>query len=218
MINFIRKFDKIIVKSIEITGAKNITKTEIKELLPFKIGDNLLKINLSEAECEIKKLKPELKNIVISRCWQKVKIKLCERIPEAFIMHENRVFATDFDGTLFPIRGFMGTMKVPILLYKSNSEMKELLDFIKRFKAVCDNFIENIHEIKINNAGDIIFIINNENIVVFWGNESPEYLCDKFKKFKKIYKDALSKYEHLEYIDMTLYSSGRAAVKPIKYD
>ncbi|MDR3275507.1 MAG: FtsQ-type POTRA domain-containing protein [Endomicrobium sp.] len=209
--------DKIVVKNIEVIGTKNVTKAEIKELLPFKIGDNLLRINLSEAEDKIKILKPELKNILISRRWQKVKVKLYERTPEAFVICENELFGIDFDDTPFSLRGFMSTMKVPKLFYKSDSEIKELLNFIKRFKAVCGDFIENICEMKISNTGDIVFVMR-DNTVIFWGNESNEHLSNKFKKFQKIYIDAISKYKHLEYIDMTLYGFGRAVVKPIKCD
>ncbi|MDR3256144.1 MAG: FtsQ-type POTRA domain-containing protein [Endomicrobium sp.] len=215
LIDIIYESDNMIVKDIEIVGTKNVTKAEIKELLPFKIRDNLLKINLSEAENEIKKLKPELKNIIISRRWQKVRIKLYERTPEAFIMYNDEMLGIDFDDSSFPLRGFMSTMKVPKLFYKSADERKELLRFIKRFKSVCGDFLDNISEIKFSNTGDIIFVMH-DNTVVFWGiDERPEHLPHKFEKFQKVYVDAMSKYKQLKYIDMTLYSSGRAIVKPI---
>jgi cell division protein FtsQ len=205
--------EKMIVKDIEIVGTKNVTKAEIKELLPFKIGDNLLKINLSEAEKEIKKLKPELKNIVISRRWQKVNIKLYERTPEAFVIHNNVIFGIDFDDTPFPLRGFMNTMKIPKITYVSNDERKQLLDFIKKFKIVSGEFLDNISEMKFSNTGDIIFIMNSST-TVFWGDEIPEHLSHKFRNFQKIYVDATAKYKKIEYIDMTLYCAGRAIVKP----
>lgn len=207
--------DKVTIKDIKIMGTKNVTKTEIRELLSFNVGDNLLKINLSQAENEIKKLKPELKNIVMHRSWQKVQVKLYERVPEAFIVSSNgELLGVDFDDMPFPLRGFMSTMKVPKLFYNTDKERKQLLDFIKRFKSVCEDFLSNILEIKMSSTGDIIFIINS-NTVVFWGDETPEELYCKFKKFKKIYVDAISRYKNIEYINMTLYSLGRAIVKPV---
>jgi cell division protein FtsQ len=214
IIGIVYNSDKIIIKNIEISGTNNVTKAEIRELLPFKIGDNLLKINLSDAENEIKKLKPELKNIIITRRWQKIKIKLYERTPEAFIIRNNEVLGIDFDNSPFPLRGFMSTMKIPKIFYKSSRERIELLNFIKKSKLISGNFFNNISEIKFNNTRDIIFVMRDATII-FWGNEAQEYLSCKFKNFQKVYVDAMSKYERLEYIDMTLYSFGKAIVKPI---
>jgi cell division protein FtsQ len=208
------KSDKMLIKNIEVFGAKNVTKSEIKELLPFNIGDNLLKINLSEAEEEIKKLKPELKNIVINRRWQKVRVMIYERIPEAFVVNDDSIVGIDFDDKSFPLRGFMSAMKVPKIICKSASERKQLLKFIKRFKSVCGEFLDNISEIKFSNTGDIVFIMNS-NTVVFWGEEIQEHLAHKFKKLQKIYVDAMARYKQIEYIDMTPYCFERAIVKPI---
>ncbi|GHT70486.1 hypothetical protein AGMMS49950_05570 [Endomicrobiia bacterium] len=210
------KSDKIIIKDIEISGTNNVTKSEIRELLPFNIGDNLLKVNLSEAEEGIKKLKPELKNIVINRRWQKVRVRLCERIPEAFVMcDDGSKVGIDFDGMPFPLRGFMDKMNVPQIICKSADEREQLLKFIKRFRSVCGKFFNNILEIKFSNADDIIFVMksNTGNITVFWGEAKPE-LARKFEKFQKVYVDAMAKYKQIECIDMTLSQYGKAIVKP----
>jgi cell division protein FtsQ len=214
LMNLAYESDKMIVKDIEVTGTKNVTKTEIKELLPFKTGDNLLKINLSKAEDEIKRLKPELKNIVINRSWQKVKIKLCERAPEAFVMCGDAVFGIDFDDNLFPLRGFMGVTKVPKLFYRSDVERKKLLSFVKSFKSVCGDFLSDISEMKFGGIGDVIFVTHS-NTVIFWGDVGQDVLLHKFNRFQKIYADAILKYKQIEYIDMTLYSFGRVTVKPV---
>jgi cell division protein FtsQ len=214
LINLVYESDKIIVKDIEIIGTKNVTKTEIKELLPFKTGDNLLKINLSKAEDEIKRLKPELKSIIINRSWQKVKIKLCERTPEAFVMCGDAVFGIDFDDNLFPLRGFMGATKVPKLFYRSDVERKILLSVVIRFKSVCGEFLSDVSEMKFSSIGDVIFVTRG-NTVIFWGDGEQDVLSHKFNRFQKIYANAISKYKQIEYIDMTLYSFGRATVKPL---
>ncbi|MDR1401049.1 MAG: FtsQ-type POTRA domain-containing protein [Endomicrobium sp.] len=205
----------MIIKKIEVVGTKNITKAEIKELLPFRVGDNLLRVNLSEAEYEIKKLKPELKSVIINRGWQKIKVRFYERTPEAFIMSSGKLFGVDSDNKSFPLRGFMNTMKIPKLFYKSNSERRELLNFIKRFKPICGDYLSSVSEIRFNNAKDLVFVMRDDTLV-FWGKEErPECLPCKFKKFQSVYLDALSRHKRLEYIDMTLYDFGRAVVKPI---
>jgi cell division protein FtsQ len=214
LMSFVYESDKIIVKDIEIVGTKNVTKTEIKELLPFKTGDNLLRINLSKAEDEIKRLKPELKNITINRSWQKVKIKLYERTPEGFVMCGDAVFGIDFDDNLFPLRGFMAATKVPKLFYKSDVERKKLLSFVKSFKSVCGGFLSDVSEMKFSSTGDVIFVTHG-NTVIFWGDGGQDILSHKFNRFQKIYADTMLKYKQIEYIDMTLYNFGRVIVKPV---
>ena len=205
--------ESMAIKDIEVVGCKNVTKTEIKALLPFKIGDNLLKIDLAEAENEIKKVKPELRDISINRRWQKVRVKLFERTPEAFVFSGKELYGIDFEDRPFPLRGFMSGMKIPKILYKTEEDRAELLKFIKRFKPVCDDFLDNIEEVKFSNTNDIIFV-TYDGTVIYWGDERPEYLSHKYDKFKKIYVDAMSKHKKIDYIDMTFYDLGRAVVKP----
>jgi Cell division septal protein len=213
LVDYAYAAESMMVKDIEVVGCKNVTKTEIKELLPFKIGDNILKIDLSEAETEIKKVKPELKNISIGRRWQKVRVKLYERVPEAFVREEKDILGIDFDNQPFPLRGFMSGMKIPVIVYKTEEERKALLSFIKAFKPASGEFMDNISEINFSNSGDIVFKTYDE-AVIYWGEERTEYLAHKFDKLQKIYADASMKYKQIEYIDMTFYGLGKAVVKP----
>ncbi|MDR1695778.1 MAG: FtsQ-type POTRA domain-containing protein [Endomicrobium sp.] len=206
--------DGMTIRDIEISGCKNVTKSEIRELLPFKVGDNLLKIDLSEAENEIKKVKPELKNISINRRWQKVTVKLYERTPEAFVAGKDGILGVDFEDRPFPLRGFMSGMKVPRLNCKTDVGRGELLNFVKAFKPVCKDFLDNIEEIKFGTYGDIVFVMH-DGTVVYWGDARKERMERRFDKFGKIYVDAMSKHKKVEFIDMTYYDSGRALVKPV---
>jgi len=205
--------DGMSIKEIEVVGCKNVTKAEIKALLPFKIGDNLLKVNLNEAENEIMKVKPELKDISVNRRWQKVRVKLYERTPEAFVQGSKELMGIDFENKPFPLRGFMSGMKIPKIVYKTGEERAGLLKFLESFKPVCKDFLDNISEIRFSNTGDIVFATNDE-VVIFWGDEREENLAHKFDKFSKIYVDAKAKNKQVEYIDMSFYELGRAVVKP----
>jgi cell division protein FtsQ len=202
-----------VIKDIEITGNKNLSQAEIKELLTFKIGDNSLKADLKGAQNIIKNLKPELKDITVKRGWQKVTVKLYERTPEAFILEGRELAAIDFENKPFPLRGYMHSMQVPQIVYKTQNEKAELLKFIKNFKPVCKDFMGSIAEVKYDAAEIIVFTMRDAT-TVFWGELRIEQLERKFDKFSKIYIDAKSKHKQLEYIDMTFYGSGRAVVKP----
>ncbi|MDR2192173.1 MAG: FtsQ-type POTRA domain-containing protein [Endomicrobium sp.] len=205
--------DVFVIKDIEISGNKNLSKAEIKELLTFKIGDNILKSDLSGAEKIIKDLKPELKEISVKRGWQKITVKLYERTPEAFVLNGKELCGIDFEDKIFPLRGYMYSMQVPEIICKTAQERADLLKFIKIFKPICKDFIGNIAEIKYGLAGAIVFKLRDETDV-FWGDTREQQLARKFDKFGKIYIDAKAKHKQIEYIDMTFYGSGRAVVKP----
>jgi cell division septal protein FtsQ len=53
--------DTFTIRQVEIHGAKNISDSEIIALLPFRPGDNILRIFVGETERNIRECKPELK-------------------------------------------------------------------------------------------------------------------------------------------------------------
>ncbi|MDR1195676.1 MAG: FtsQ-type POTRA domain-containing protein [Endomicrobium sp.] len=213
LIGYAYASESMTIKEIDVIGCKNVTKAEIKELLPFKIGDNILEVNLSETEDKIMEVKPELKDISINRRWQKVRVKLYERSPEAFVVSGKDVLGIDFEDKPFPLRGFMSGMKIPTIKYKNEAERSAILKFIKIFKPVCDDFLDNIAQIKYSNSGDIVFT-TYDGTVIYWGEERPEHMAHKFDKLLKIYADAATKYKEIELIDIGFYESGKAVVRP----
>lgn len=213
LIDYAYAADRISIKDIEIIGCKNVAKSEIRELLPFKAGDNLLKVDLSGAEKEIKKVKPELKDISINRRWQKVRVKLYERTPEAFVELNSEIWGVDFEDKPFPLRGFMSGMKIPKIIGKTDKEKSDILSFIELFKPISEDFLDNIAEIKYGSYGDIVFV-TRDGIIIYWGDTRKDHMERKFDKFRKIYVDALSKHKKVDFIDMSFYEHGRAIVKP----
>ncbi|MDR1941620.1 MAG: FtsQ-type POTRA domain-containing protein [Endomicrobium sp.] len=205
--------DSLSIKEIDVSGAKNVSKAEIKALLPFKVGDNILKADLSAAEDEIKKLKPELRDISVNRRWQRVNVRLYERTPEAFVLKGKEIFGIDFDDKPFPLRGFMSAMKIPEIECQSLQERAELLKFVQTFKAVCKDFLDGVAAVKFGVSGDVVLKMR-DGTEIFWGEDRAQWISHKFDKFQKIYVDAKARYSDIEYVDMTLYDYGRAVVKP----
>jgi cell division protein FtsQ len=142
-----------------------------------------------------------------------VRVKLYERTPEAFVEHNGEMMGVDFDDKPFPLRGFMGGMKIPVIAGKTEDERKNIVKFIGVFKNVCGDFFDNIAEIKYSNSGDIVFKTYAAT-VIYWGDERAEHMRHKFDKLQKIYADAVTKHKEIEYLDMTYYGLGKAIVKP----
>ncbi|MDR1952830.1 MAG: FtsQ-type POTRA domain-containing protein [Elusimicrobiota bacterium] len=206
------------IKNIEIIGTQNVSVSEIERIIPFGIGDNIFKVDLSELEDTIMTKNPEVRNISINReifdgGVSKVSIKIEERVPEAFVKNGNILKGIDSDNKQFPLRGDMKSMKLPLIAYKTDKEAEMILDFLRYSKPALKGFFNNIKEVKIVDAGDIVFIAD-DGTFVYWGDYVDKNLSKKTDIFQKIYTDAKSKYEMIDYIDMTFFTSGRAIIKP----
>ncbi len=212
--NYVYNCEKFQIQNIEITGHKNVTQVEIKELIPFKTGDNLFKVNLSDAENKIKILKPELKDITMLRRWKKILIKLKERQPEVFIMQGESLVGLDFDNITFGLRGHMFDMKIPLLRYTTNEEKLKLLEFVKLLKPHAKDFISKITEVKFGDVDDIILLIDGKTIV-YWGEFSKPEIKNKLKKMLVVFEDATKKYADIEYIDLTFLEKDKILLKPM---
>ena len=212
--------DMLLVENIEVTGCNNVTATEIQKLMPFKIGDNLLKINLSRAQKEIQKYKPELKTVSIFRNWKNksVSIELMERKPEAFIYQDENLLGLDFDDAPFNLIGNMINMQVPILRYNTAEERTELLNFIRVSKPYLTDFISKIKEIKFEEMNNNIVFITNEGTKIYFGKAKRNEIEKRIIKMKKIINDSKDKFDGLEYIDMTYLdipkSKNNVLIKP----
>jgi cell division septal protein FtsQ len=208
--------NKMKVENIEIFGTKNISKEEIQKVLPLNIGDKLISLDLLNIEHKLKLYKPELKDVVVSRGWKKIKIQFKERKPEAFLFYNKIKTGIDFDNVMFPLYGTYKNVVVPILFYQSMNERIKLVTFLKNLKNIDSSFLKKILHIKLNSFDEMILLMRNGTIIL-WGTELTIHLQDKYSKFIKIYKDAERRYSKLDYIDMTSYYWGKAIVKPVNY-
>jgi len=211
--NYICSCEKFEIETIEITGCKNVTQVEIIELVPFKTGDNLFRVDLSDAEEKIKILKPELKDITMLRRWKRVLIKLKERQPEVFIPQGETLVGLDFDNISFGLRGHMFEMKIPVLSCSSKEERLSLLEFVKLLKPHIKDFIHRITEIKYGEVNDIIFIIDGKT-TVYWGDFYKNEIKNKAKRMLVVFEDASQKYANIEYIDLRFLEKDKVIVKP----
>ncbi len=205
--------ERFFIDYIEITGCSNITETEIRNLIPFKIGDNLLRISLSDTKKNLQEQKPELKDISMSRNWKekKVVISLKEREPEVFIYKDGIKAGIDFDNRPFPLRGNMFDMKIPVLAYSDEKERESLLKFYRQFKVYMKDFIPEITGMSYGDTEDIIFKINDK-ITVCWGQPYYKKIEEKASKIKLVLNDLAQKDIDAKYIDLSFIDNNKERV------
>jgi len=216
--HFIYTYDKFAIENIEVVGCKNVTESEIKELIPFKPGANIFEVGLCKLEKEIKEQKPELKKIKISRRWKKILVKLYEREPEVFIKQGDKLVGLDFDNVSFDLRGNMFNMKVPVLEFSTDEERKHLLDFVYYLKPYAPDFISRITKIKYGEFEDIVLETDN-NIKIFWGEQNKFDVENKAGKMKFVFFDGIKRFnDKIKYIDLNFLEKNKVIIKLDKAD
>ncbi len=199
--------DLLLIENIEVTGCNNVTATEIKKLMPFRLGDNLLKINLSRAREEIQKYKPELKMVSMFRDWKNktVYIELMERMPEVFIYNGENLLGLDFDDVPFSLIGRMIDLKVPVIKYNTVEEKNELLAFLKKSKPYLADFVSKIKEIKIDEISKDIIFVTVDGTKIYFGaiKKNENEIENRIKKMKRVINDAMTKFNAIDYVDLT---------------
>lgn len=204
--------ERFFVEDIEVVGCNNLTETEIKNLVPFKIGDNMLMICLSDTKKQLQEQKPELKNISLTRNWKekKILISLEERTPEVFIFKGESKIGLDFDDKPFSLRGNMFDMSIPVLTYSDKQERVLLLNFFKQFKKYMADYIPDIKEIKHGEVEDIILKMNDKTIC--WGQIQYKKIEEKAEKLKKVLNDLNGRGIKAEYIDLSLIDNNKERI------
>ena len=213
LMTYLCSLERFFVEDIEITGCQNITESEIKKLIPFEAGEkSLIELKLGQLEKKLKKQKAELKDINISRTWdKKVVVSVTERLPEVFIDVDDKKVGIDFDNIPFNLRGNMAYMKIPTLVFNSDDERKKLLIFYKQIKNYILSFLPQITEIKYGDVDDIILVINNKTNV-YWGLPKENKNEKKSEMLGQVLNDLYAKNKDVKSIDLSLIDDNKNKV------
>lgn len=210
---YLYTYEKFFIDEIEIDGCENITKSEIIKILPFQVGESLLKIEVSDAKKNLEKNKQELKDISISRKWfdKKVVISFKERVPEVFINIKDKKMGLDFDNKPFDLAGNMSYVAVPTIIFKNDKERNILLTFFKNAKEYINDLIPRITEIKYGDIDDINLTLD-DNINIYWGLPKENKIEDKSYKLQKILDDLEKRKTAVQSIDLSFIDENKDMV------
>lgn len=201
------------IKKIEITGIKNISYNEIIVLLPFRKGYNLLKVNLSDAKKNLASCKPEIKNIDISRGWQKIEIELEERQPVACININGQRHGLDQENKVFPLRGPLYKEFFPEIVSANESERLNILKFMKFLAPETKDLYSQILKFYSEPVNNVIFEMK-DGTKIFWGDMDKDSIKPKLKRLAQVYEDSRKRFQSIEYVNFHYFNDGRIIVKP----
>jgi len=202
------------IRKIEITGNRNVSENEIVALLPFRDGDNLFKVSLSEAEDDVQQCKPELKSITMHRRWHRILIKVRERQPVACITMNGQRLGLDEDNVPFPLRGKWARAPLPEVVDTQDSDRPEVLRFIALFAPAAKDLFSHIVKLSAE-PGDNIDFETDQHLKVYWGKVDPDSIRQKLKRLAQVIEDAKTRFAGIEYINLCFFADGRIIVKPL---
>ena len=211
---YLCSLDRFFVEDIEITGCKNVTESEIRQLIPFEAGEvSSLEISLGQLEKKLKEHKAELKDISMYRTnWgKKIVVSLTERVPEVFVTVGEEKKGLDFDNKPFNLKGNMKDMKIPTIMFNNDVEKISLLNFYKQIKDYILNIVPKITEIRYGEVDDIILVMNDKTCI-YWGSPKESKNKRKSAKLKQVLEDLSTKNKNIKSIDLSLLDSNKNKV------
>lgn len=212
---FLFNSDIFRIRKIEIEGNRVISSNEIVALLPFREGDNLFKIWLSQAEDNVRQCKPELKKISMHRRWHRVLITLEERRPLACVMQNGQRLGLDEDNQPFPLRGKLSREPLPEIVATPATDRPEVLRFIALFSVEAKQLFPQIARLSLAPVDDIMFE-TKDNLRVYWGRVEKDVIRRKLRRLDQVLADAKARFAGIEYVNLCFFDDGRIIVKPLR--
>ena len=211
--SYVSKSEILTIKSIDVSGTKNVSREEILALLPFDAGDNVLSQNLGKAGKEVLRLKPELKQIRFRRGFKKISVYVTERVPVGFVTVQGSRLGIDYDNVTFPLRGENLKLELPEINAGNDSDRHEILFFIKIFSEKAKDYFSKSSSFYLESIEDATLKLKDGTRIV-WGKVDKDKFDMKLRRLNEILADAAKRFPGIEYIDLNYLDSGRVLVKP----
>jgi cell division septal protein FtsQ len=200
------------IRSISITGGKNVLRSEILPLLPFDVGDHLLFQDLGNVRKKIMELKPELKNVHIYRGWKSINIKISERVPMGWISVKGSRQGIDSDNVPFSLRGSYAQASLPEIVAQTPDVRAELLKFLEQYSSQASDLYAGTKRIYIKPVDSIA--CDCDAYTIIWGQYERSAFSNKLKRLRQVRADASTRFSGIDYINLNYLDSGRVLVRP----
>ncbi len=200
------------IKSVEISGNRNVTAAELMALVPFRPGDNILTARVAGTQKNLRQCRPDMKSVSVSRGWRKIVVEVRERVPVACVMQNGQRRGIDRDNIPFPLEGPLYRRKLPEIT-GSTEERAMILDFMRTLAGEAKEFYPRVVRYMPEAVSDVALILN-DGTRVRWGDTDKNSIRPKLARLYQVFADARARFTAVEYVDLCYFSEGRILVKP----
>ena len=203
------------LRYIEVVPSKNITRSEVLSLLPFREGNSMFKLWIKDTKERILQNKPEIENVKINLGWRKVLVSWQERVPVGWILKDGNKVGVDYNNKEFPLRGQWAQSELPQLDVKSIQERAQLLEFLKALSHSNKEFFSQSSQFGVL-GNKMIYFYLKDGTKIYWGTPNSFEINEKLNKLNKVFADAKVKYQSqgIEYVNLEFFDQGRILLKP----
>jgi len=194
--------------NIEITGAQNVTKPQIMEVMGADIGRNIFFIPLAQQKAQLEQI-PWVESASVMRFVpNRLKVEIHERTPVAFARVGPRILLVDAGGTLMELSA-RHKYSFPVILGMNQAEplstraprMKEYAELVRDLDSGGARYSQDLSEVDLTDLDDVKVRVNDPagDVLVHLG--SSDYLR-RYKVYVTHAQDWRQQFQKLESVDL----------------
>ena len=213
---------------IEIVGLRNVTHSQIMDVLGGDLGKNIFFISLEEHKAKLEQI-PWVENASVMRFVpNRLKIEIHERTPVAFARIGSRILLIDAGGALMDLPGTgKAKFSFPVILGASSGEplstraarMKIYNELIGQLDSGGAQYSHDISEVDLSDPDDVKVLASDPRGAVLVHLGSSNYL-DRYKIYVAHLQEWRQQFDKLESVDLrydrqiVVNPDSRGAAKP----
>ncbi|MGA8868682.1 MAG: FtsQ-type POTRA domain-containing protein, partial [Candidatus Sulfotelmatobacter sp.] len=194
--------------NIEITGAENVTKPQIMEVMGADIGRNIFFIPLAQQKAQLEQI-PWVESASVMRFVpNRLQVEIHERTPLAFARVGPRIQLIDAGGTLMDL-STRHRYSFPVILGMNPGEplstraprMKEYAELVRELDSGGARYSQDLSEVDLTDLDDVKVRVNDPagDVLVHLG--SADYLR-RYKIYVSHAQEWRQQFQKLESVDL----------------
>jgi cell division protein FtsQ len=185
---FAHNTESLEIRSIQVTGERRVTESEILARAGFTPGTNALRVSLEDTRHAVEQIL-WVRHATVQRVWpNQLAITVVERDPVALARIDGEIYQVDIDGVTLSVDTWTNT-NFPILdglkLGDAEADIADNAVKIGIYRETLETLGENqLSEVHVSEAGDVSVVPVDDPVMVDLGIEDHRDRWDRYQSLK----------------------------------
>jgi cell division protein FtsQ len=195
---------------IEIAGLRNVTRSQVMEVMGGDLGRNIFFVPLAQRQTQLEQI-PWVEAASVMRFFpNRLKVEIHERTPTAFARVGSKILLIDPSGTLMDLpAGSKSKYSFPVIVGTNPGEppstrlarMKIYADVIGQLDSGGGHYSQELSEVDLSDPDDVKVLADNSEGEVLIHLGSSDYL-DRYKIYVGHIREWRQQFDKLESVDL----------------
>jgi cell division protein FtsQ len=195
---------------IEIAGLRNVTRSQVMEVMGGDLGRNIFFVPLAQRQTQLGQI-PWVEAASVMRFFpNRLKVEIHERTPTAFARVGSKILLIDPSGTLMDLpAGSKSKYSFPVIVGTNPGEppstrlarMKIYADVIGQLDSGGGHYSQELSEVDLSDPDDVKVLADNSEGEVLIHLGSSDYL-DRYKIYVSHIREWRQQFDKLESVDL----------------